>query len=75
MDLRFRNVNGRLIVVVYFAIEVFSVFGSENWHNFSFAAFEVDVESVSSERFIDDCDVVFDSIEQVVVAVGVDEED
>ena len=59
---------------MYLAIEVFCLLGSENGHNLSFASFVVDVETVGGERVINDCYIMFNSVEQVVVTIGIDKE-
>ena len=42
----FRDVDCCLVVVVYFPVKVFGVFGTENGQDFSFATFEVNFEAM-----------------------------
>ena len=63
MNVGFWNVDDGLIIVVDFPVKVFSVFGSEDGHGFSFSSCKVDFKAVCIERVVDDCDVVFDSVD------------
>ncbi len=61
-------------MVMGFTIEVFGVFASEDGENFGLVSFVVDDKAMCIERVVYDCYVVLNTVDEVIVVLGVDEE-